>query len=172
MGQDVLQAQVDQELPGRRGVPPTDRARRFVRRAAATARFARPRGRLQWSPIALTVLRKPWGEYGLNQAFQRTQARAGRSGWTFHSLRRFFVTELFRRGAPAVAIQQLAGHSRRRSSSGRRRQRSARRDRSDRWRGRRQRARAVPTEGDGSAIRAGNAGPYLSLRGWTGRLSR
>lgn len=64
-----------------------------------------------WAPVSLTALGKPWGEYGLNQAFKRAQARAERSGWSFHSLRHFFVTELFRRGAPAVAIQQLAGHS-------------------------------------------------------------
>src|SRR5262245_41929763 len=30
------------------------------------------------SPVALTSQGKPWGEYGLNQAFQRAQARAGR----------------------------------------------------------------------------------------------
>jgi len=60
-----------------------------------------------WSPVALTAQGNPWGEYGLNQAFKR----AGRSGWTFHSLRHFFVTELFRQGAPAVAIQRRAEHS-------------------------------------------------------------
>jgi integrase len=64
-----------------------------------------------WSSVALTSKGKPWGEFGLNQAFRRAQARAKREGWSFHSLRHFFVTELFRRGAPAVAIQRLAGHS-------------------------------------------------------------
>jgi len=64
-----------------------------------------------WAPVTLTALGKPWGESGLNQAFKRALKRAGREGWTFHDLRHFFVTELFRNGAPAVAIQQLAGHS-------------------------------------------------------------
>jgi integrase len=64
-----------------------------------------------WAPVALTGTGKPWGEYGLNQAFRRVQRRVKRSGWTFHSLRHFFVTELFRRGANAAAIQRLAGHA-------------------------------------------------------------
>lgn len=64
-----------------------------------------------WGTVALTAFRKPWGESGLNQAFKRAQKRAGREGWCFHDLRHFFVTELFRNGAPAVAIQLLAGHS-------------------------------------------------------------
>ena len=61
--------------------------------------------------MALTAHGKPWGENGLNQAFQRAQERAKRTGWTFHDLRHFFVTELFRNGAGAAAIQQLAGHA-------------------------------------------------------------
>jgi integrase len=64
-----------------------------------------------WAPVATTSLGKVWGEFGLNQAFQRAQARARRSGWSFHDLRHFFVTELFRRGAPAPAVQRLAGHA-------------------------------------------------------------
>jgi len=48
---------------------------------------------------------------GLNQAFKRARKRAGLSGWTFRDLRHFFVTELFRRGASARAIQMLAGHA-------------------------------------------------------------
>jgi site-specific recombinase XerD len=61
--------------------------------------------------VTLTALGKVWGESGLNQAFKRALKRAGLRGWSFHDLRHFFVTELFRNGAPAVAIQQLAGHS-------------------------------------------------------------
>jgi integrase len=64
-----------------------------------------------WAPVTLTAFGKPWGESGLNQAFKRAQKRAEREGWTFHDLRHFFVTELFRNGAPAPAIQMLAGHS-------------------------------------------------------------
>jgi integrase len=81
---------------------------RVLRELLETAKATKPG---PWSPVALTVHGKPWGEFGLNQAFKRAQKRIGRSGWTFHSLRHFFVTELFRRNAPAVAIQRLAGHS-------------------------------------------------------------
>ena len=64
-----------------------------------------------WAPVALTELGKPWAEFGLNQAFKRAVKRAGRRGWSFHDLRHFFVSELFRNGASAVAVQQLAGHA-------------------------------------------------------------
>jgi site-specific recombinase XerD len=53
---------------------------------------------------------QPWGESGLLQAFCRAQKRAGLSGLRFHDLRHFFVTELFRRGGSAPAVQLLAGH--------------------------------------------------------------
>jgi site-specific recombinase XerD len=61
--------------------------------------------------VAITARGKPWGEFGLNQAFGRAMKRAKLDGWSFHDLRHFFVTELFRNGASAVAIQQLAGHA-------------------------------------------------------------
>lgn len=64
-----------------------------------------------WGPVALTSLGKPWGEFGLNQAFERAQHRAGLKGWSFHDLRHFFVTELSRLGVAAPAIQKLAGHA-------------------------------------------------------------
>ena len=54
---------------------------------------------------------KAWGEYGLNQALKRTIRRAGFEGsWRFHDPRHFFVTQLFRRGGSAPAVQVLAGH--------------------------------------------------------------
>ena len=65
----------------------------------------------RWSRVALTSKGQPWGESGLRQALSRAQKRAGREGWTFHSLRRFFVTELFRQRASAPAVQALAGHA-------------------------------------------------------------
>jgi integrase len=64
-----------------------------------------------WAPVALTSAGKPWGESGLNQAFKRVQDRVGLTGRCFHDLRHFFVTELFRRGASAPAVQRLAGHA-------------------------------------------------------------
>lgn len=64
-----------------------------------------------WSEVALTSLDRPWAQFGLNQAFERAQKKAKREGWSFHDLRHYFVTELFRRGAPAPAVQLLAGHA-------------------------------------------------------------
>lgn len=61
--------------------------------------------------VSLTAFGKPWGESGLNQTFKRTIERAGFKDWSFHDLRHFFVTELFRQRANAAAIQQLAGHA-------------------------------------------------------------
>jgi integrase len=78
-------------------------------RAALEA--ARPSKASPWVPVTVTALGKPWGENGLNQAFKRAMERAERKGWSFHDLRHFFVTELFRNRAPAIAVQQLAGHA-------------------------------------------------------------
>jgi site-specific recombinase XerD len=61
--------------------------------------------------VTVTAFGKPWGENGLNQSFKRAMERAERKGWSFHDLRHFFVTELFRNGAPAIAVQQLAGNA-------------------------------------------------------------
>jgi integrase len=72
---------------------------------------ALPTRKTPWALVALTAKGKAWGEYGLNQVFQRAQKRAGRQGCSFHDLRHFFVTELFRRGAPAPSVQKLAGHA-------------------------------------------------------------
>jgi integrase len=63
------------------------------------------------SPVAPTTKGKVWGEWGLRLAFQRAQKRAKLSGFRFHDLRHFFVTELFRGGSPAPAVQALAGHA-------------------------------------------------------------
>ena len=37
--------------------------------------------------------------------------RAKRDGLSFHDLRHFFVSELFRKGVPAPVVQRLAGHA-------------------------------------------------------------
>jgi integrase len=63
------------------------------------------------SLVSLTRKGKPWGEFGLRQAFHRDAERAGLEGWRFHDLRHYFVTSLFRGGAPAPAVQALAGHA-------------------------------------------------------------
>jgi len=72
---------------------------------------AAPSKKSPWAPVAVTRAGKHWGEFGLNQAFKRAQKRAGRSGASFHDLRHFFITELFRMGVSAPVVQQLAGHA-------------------------------------------------------------
>jgi site-specific recombinase XerD len=72
--------------------------------------LASVRNRERAASVAQTIMGGPWSEFGLLNAFRRTCARAGLEGWRLHDLRHFFVTELFRRGAPAHAVQALAGH--------------------------------------------------------------
>lgn len=61
--------------------------------------------------VALTEKGEQWGEWGLLQAFKRALKKAGLEGWTFHLLRHYFVSALFRGGASAPAVQLLAGHA-------------------------------------------------------------
>jgi integrase len=64
------------------------------------------------SLVCVTSLGEPWGEYGLIQSFKRACKRAElETSWRFHDLRHFFVTSLFLTGAPAPAVQMLAGHA-------------------------------------------------------------
>ena len=60
--------------------------------------------------VAKTSHGEPWKESGLLQAFRRAQKKVGVEGFRFHDLRHFFVTELFRGGGSAPAVQALAGH--------------------------------------------------------------
>lgn len=60
--------------------------------------------------VAVTEEGKQWGDSGLIHAFRKAQKRVGLSGFRYHDLRHLFVTELFRRGGGAPAVQQLAGH--------------------------------------------------------------
>lgn len=62
------------------------------------------------APVSRTRSGKVWSQTGIRSALVRAQSRAGVSGWTLHTLRHSFVTELFRRGVGAPAIQRLAGH--------------------------------------------------------------
>ncbi len=79
-------------------------------RLADLLREAKPKRAAPHDRVALTKHGKVWGTWGLGLAFQRAQIRAGIAGFRFHDLRHFFVTQLFRDGAPAPAVQQLAGH--------------------------------------------------------------
>lgn len=61
--------------------------------------------------VSLTKHGAVWGQAGLNQAFERAQEKAKRTGWSFHDLRRFCGTELERLGAPLSKIQEILGHA-------------------------------------------------------------
>jgi integrase len=63
-----------------------------------------------WAPVSPTADGKAWAEFSLRSAFREAARRAGLSGWSFHSLRHYFVTSLFQCGAPAPVVQALAGH--------------------------------------------------------------
>jgi integrase len=63
-----------------------------------------------WAEVAVTAQGARWGDFGLHQACDRAQKRAGLSGWSPKSLRHYFATELFARGASAPVVQKLLGH--------------------------------------------------------------
>ncbi|WP_437769040.1 site-specific integrase [Sorangium sp. So ce764] len=53
---------------------------------------------------------KPWGQYGLEQAFERVRNRAGFAGWSVYSLRHYAITSWLRKGIPVHVVQKMAGH--------------------------------------------------------------
>lgn len=63
-----------------------------------------------WGPVAPSSRGTIWSEFGLRSAYRDAASKASISGRSFHSLRHFFVTELFRQGASAPTVQALAGH--------------------------------------------------------------
>jgi integrase len=77
----------------------------------ALLEVAQRRPHSPWGAVAPNRDGAIWGNHGLQQVFRRAQEKAGLSGFSFHSLRHFFVTELFRRGASAPAVQKLVGHA-------------------------------------------------------------
>jgi site-specific recombinase XerD len=64
-----------------------------------------------WGPVAPSSRGGAWSEWGLRSAFRSAAASIELQGFSPHSLRHFFVSQLFRKGAPAPAVQMLAGHS-------------------------------------------------------------
>jgi integrase len=60
--------------------------------------------------VALTVEGEPWGQYGLDRAFERVRDRAGFAGWSVYSLRHYAITMWLRRGIPVHVVQKMAGH--------------------------------------------------------------
>ncbi len=61
--------------------------------------------------VALTSYGKPWGQYGLDQVFQRLAGRAGIAGFTSYTLRHYAITAWLRAGIPIHVVQRMAGHA-------------------------------------------------------------
>ncbi|MBK9263089.1 MAG: site-specific integrase [Polyangiaceae bacterium] len=60
--------------------------------------------------IATNYLGLPWGQFGLDQAFERVIHRAGLEGWSIYSLRHYAITSWLRAGIPVHVVQRMAGH--------------------------------------------------------------
>jgi integrase len=60
--------------------------------------------------LALSEGGTPWGQYGLDQAFERVRARVGLEGWSVYCLRHYAITLWLRRGVPVHVVQRMAGH--------------------------------------------------------------
>lgn len=60
--------------------------------------------------VALNERGKPWGQYGLDQAFGRVRRRVGLEGWSVYCLRHYAITSWLRAGVPVHVVQRMAGH--------------------------------------------------------------
>ena len=60
--------------------------------------------------VAVTTEGEPWGQYGLDRAFERVRDRAGLAGWSVYALRHYAITSWLRRGIPVHVVQKMAGH--------------------------------------------------------------
>lgn len=93
----------------------TDTPKTGQREIPLTPRLAKLLGELGDAPrdahVALSRHGKPWGQYGLDQAFERVRNRAGLSGWSVYSLRHYAITFWLRRGIPVHVVQKMAGHT-------------------------------------------------------------
>lgn len=80
-----------------------------------TPRLAKLLGQVEQRPrdghVALNKRRKPWGQYGLAQAFERVRDRADLAGWSIYALRHYAITSWLRRGVPVHVVQKMAGHA-------------------------------------------------------------
>jgi integrase len=61
--------------------------------------------------VALTRYGKPWGQFGLDQAFERVRDRIGLEGWSVYCLRHYAITSWLRAGIPVHVVQRMAGHT-------------------------------------------------------------
>ena len=53
---------------------------------------------------------RPWGQYGLTQAFEAVRRKVGLAGWSVYSLRHYAITSWLRAGVPVHVVQRMAGH--------------------------------------------------------------
>ncbi|WP_282425705.1 site-specific integrase [Polyangium sp. 15x6] len=85
-----------------------------VREVPVVPALARLLGPIEEGPrdghVALNERGKPWGQYGLDQAFERVRKRAGLEGWSVYCLRHYAITAWLRAGVPVHVVQKMAGH--------------------------------------------------------------
>ncbi len=60
--------------------------------------------------VAVNKRGKPWGQYGIDQAFKRVGRRAGLEEWSVYCLRHYAITSWLRAGIPVHVVQRMAGH--------------------------------------------------------------
>jgi integrase len=94
---------------GERHTPKTGR-----REIPIARRLAQLLGPIEQGPrdghVAVTRDGEPWGQYGLDRAFERVRERAGLAGWSVYSLRHYAITSWLRKGVPVHVVQKMAGH--------------------------------------------------------------
>lgn len=61
-------------------------------------------------PLAPNSLGRIWGESSLGHAVKRLLTKLEKESHKFHSLRHYFVTQLFKAGVGAPTVRDLAGH--------------------------------------------------------------
>jgi integrase len=76
--------------------------------------LARVLGPIEQGPrdahLAVSERGTQWGQYGLDQAFERVRNRVGLDGWSIYCLRHYAITMWLRRGVPVHVVQRMAGH--------------------------------------------------------------
>ncbi|WP_372518277.1 tyrosine-type recombinase/integrase [Polyangium jinanense] len=60
--------------------------------------------------VALNDHGKPWGQFGIDQAFEHVCRRAGLSGWSVYCIRHDAITSWLCACSPVHVVQRMAGH--------------------------------------------------------------
>lgn len=60
--------------------------------------------------LATNEAARPWGQYGITQAFERLRDRVGLAGWSVYALRHYAITSWLRACIPVHVVQRMAGH--------------------------------------------------------------